>query len=266
MWKSGNRVLRSGAKEVYQKIFRLRKEGKTAREIAEIVVVPEDLGDSQGYYLDKDKGRLTTRLMQTILSRNPRELTGNIEVEGKPVDSGLEAAIDETLLQEVKNTEFPNALKLQKKLGQDFRKQIMNLMPAFRWELEDRIDRSRTQIYFHVNLLKKAGALKERNDGLLQAEGKPFPKTDLWPKMRDGRQSKLRIKILESFPARQSITLIELSQKASISLPAAYYHMRSFEKRGVLIRDEHGKFRLSELGRKIKKELDQRISLDRTAE
>lgn len=240
MWKNGEKVLKPWAKEIYQMVFELRKLGNTVKQIYE----NDDLKK-----ISKSRG-LTKRLIQTILHN--REITGKVEIDGKLVDSGLEVAVSETLFNEVENMDFPNARKLQEDRGKKVRKQIIALMPAWRWELHDKLEKSYAQILHHVNILINAGALKERPDGLLQAEGKPFPEADLWPKMRDGRQSKLRIKLLESLPEGEAVTDTELSQKVGISHPAAYYHLRNFERRGILIKDEYGKLQLSEFGRKIK--------------
>lgn len=264
MWKDGRKMLRPGAKEVYQQVFQLRKERKTTREIAETVIVPEGLRDCRGV---DEKGRVSRFLVETIL-QNSRELTGKTEVDGKPVDSGLEPAVDDALWQEVENMEFPNAVEIYKKMGTDFKKEIMRLVPAFRWELREKTasGKNSLRVSVHVNRLKKSGMLKERDDGLLQRSWEPFPTADTWPKTLNGRQSKARIKVLQALPEEETVTTTQLSQKANISAPAAKYHLLSFEKRGILIRVKYGEYRLSEIGRKIKEEIGSKDIANQKAE
>lgn len=221
-WVNGKKVLRPGAKETYEKIFRMRLGKKSIQEIAKTV----GLGHTTVQRILKDM-----------------RITGKVEVDGKLVDSGYEPAID---LETWKAVQKMRALQRWEKQAEEFKelkRKIMSLTPAYRWELAEKIGVSMARIQAAVKRLIMEGVLKEER-GLLQKSWIAFPEKRVDTRFKI--QSLNRRKVLAALSvAEEGLTFSELKQKTGLIRDTLRSIISGLIRDGF-IQKVNGKFRLSE--------------------
>jgi DNA invertase Pin-like site-specific DNA recombinase len=194
-WVDGKKLLRPGAKEKYEMIFKMRSERNSIEEISKTV----GLGNTT---------------VQRIL--RDRRITGKAEVDGKLVDSGFEPAVDEETWKAVQKKRAPGRAERQAAAFRDLKREIMRLTPAYRWELVEKIHVSRVRIESAVGNLKNEGMVKEER-GLLQKAWMSFPEKRLETRFRV--QSLNRRKVLSVLSsAEEGLTCSELKRKTGFYL------------------------------------------------
>jgi len=120
---------------------------------------------------------------------------------------------------------------------------IKGLMPAYRWQIHEKLKMSRSTVIQYVSRLKKNRVLKERSDGLLQKEEMSFPERVIETKIK--RVSEKRRKILSVFLQREQMSKKELAEKTCISYRVLCERVQDLKNEGFL-KEKDGKLRLSD--------------------
>lgn len=225
-WKDGGRVLKQGGKEKYKEVFRLHTAEKySMKEVADKVKLP--LG--------------TVRRMLT-----DRKVTGKIEVDGKPINSGYESAIDEKTWKQAQTVKVPGYQKKQNE-AKIVEAKIMGSMSCYRWQLREIVSLKPTSIDKIIRRMKnsKPPLINEREDGLLQKAWEPFPQGLV--ATREKRESLKRRRILDVLLKEEGLRLSEIAKKTNIHFNTVTLNIRKLLQE-KLVEEEDGKFRVSEFG------------------
>lgn len=197
-WLDGKRVLKPGAKEIYEKMFQLRKEEKTYAEIADKlnctyrkegtgytpIIITGELDPM--YRLSFSVGTL-----QTLMKNS--KMTGKVKVHGKLVDSGYEPAISMAVWEEAQTKRGPSIQEKRADEAKTLRAKMLACLPAFRWELEEKLKVSGSIVDRNMKRAKSDFLITER-DGLLQRSEVPFPEKTILA--TDRVESEKRMKVL----------------------------------------------------------------------
>jgi len=220
-WRDGKRVLKPGAREMYQEIFRMRLKKETCEKI--------------GY-----KMGLSRQTIEKII--RDRRITGRMEVDGKLVDSGFEQAVDEETWKAAQKVKAQTRAERRAEESRELRQRIMGLMPAFRWELVEKTGASKSRIEHNIGRLKKEKMLKQREDGLLQKAWEPFPER----RVETARKSwsVKRRKILEVLLAEGPLTQAEIAHRTGLPYNNVKWNVRKLISEGLLVR-KNDKFQIS---------------------
>lgn len=172
------------------------------------------------------------------LVKDRRVMGKVIGADGELVESGYEPAIDEKTWQKAQRVKVKIALV---KKAEDVQTRIMHFVPAFRWELAERIGVSRTTIEQNVKRLKEKW-LNERDDGLLQRRWEPFPEKRINTRIRNF--SIKRRKIISILLAESSLTSQQIGKRKIGRINCA---IRSLLNDGI-IEKKNDELQLSEIG------------------
>ena len=182
-WYDGDRVLKPGGREMYQKIFAMRLNREPYDRIGREVGL---------------RGHVVRRLVKD------RRITGRIEVDGKLVDSGYEAAVDEETWKAGQKVKAETRVERLVKQANVFKQKIVALVPAFRWELIEKMNAGKPRIKSHVRKLLREEWLKENKDKLLQRKWEPYPEKVVVT--HDKEESIRRLKILSVLQTKSMCT------------------------------------------------------------
>ena len=103
-------------------------------------------------------------------------------------------------------------MKLTKK--QEAVEKIVDLMPAYRWQIYEKLKMRQPTVQDYLTVLKKKDVLKERPDGLLQKSSLPFPERFVETRLK--RESEKRRRILYVFRQQKEATRKDLREKTGI--------------------------------------------------
>lgn len=212
-WKGGKWVAKPGAKELANKIVDKRLEGKSGATIAKELEISRSLVDK----VLKD-----------------RRVTGTNE---------FESLVDIDKWKRARKVHVPTYQELEQKRSADRKRKIMTHVPAYRWEIREKMGLSKIIVNNLIADLKK-DMLKERDDGLLQRAWEPFPEKVLPTRRRP--ESKRIKKFLELLQTEKKLTLVELRQKTGLSKPGAQRHISRLRKMGVVERPDYWGYRIKD--------------------
>lgn len=221
-WKGGRWVARPGAKEVANKMLDKRLEEKSSAAIAKEL-----------------------KISRTVVDRvlKDRRITGKIiDSNGNCVDSGFEQLADIDKWEKAQKVHVPTFQELEMKRSRQRKQEIMTHVPAYRWEVRERMKLSKNIINTLISDLKRAGMLKEKADGLLTKAWENFPEKVLTTRIRS--ESKRIKKILELLNAEKKMTLVELRQKTGFSEPCVQKHISRLRRMGVVERQDYRGYRI----------------------
>ena len=224
MWLDGKRVLRPGAKEMYQTIFAMRLNKESYEKIGERVGL--------------SGGGINKLIMD-------RRITGQIIVDGKLVDSGFEQAVDQETWKAAQNVKVQTRQEKLAEESRNLRQKIMGLLPAFRWELREKTGASKQAIENNVKKLKREKIVKERDDGLVQKSWEPFPERGV-ETARKG-WSMTRRRILEVLNVEGPLTKPEIAHKTGVAYMTVCRNIPMLVSEGLVSKHKR-KYQLSELG------------------
>jgi len=122
-------------------------------------------------------------------------------------------------------------------------KMIVDCMPAYRWQIQEKLKLSGQTTIAYVKKLKEKDILKEREDCLLQKKESRFPERCIETRFK--HESEKRRKILRSFVDKEEITRKELKWKTGFAYGTLDLHVRKLKLEGYL-EGKNGKFRLSD--------------------
>jgi len=106
---------------------------------------------------------------------------------------------------------------------------IMPCLPAFRWQIQEKLKLSPAVTSGYVQDLKRKDLVEESNDGLLQKKKLPFP--EFVVEMRSRRGSINSLRILNVLPA----SLPEIAEKIQdISREGIVHHLRKLQKKNIV--------------------------------
>jgi DNA-binding MarR family transcriptional regulator/DNA invertase Pin-like site-specific DNA recombinase len=221
-WRDGRRVLKHGAREMFQEIFRMRLNKETCEKIGE-------------------KVGLSRQSVEKLI--RDRRITGRVEVDGKLVDSGFEQAVDEETWKAAQRVRAQTRAERRAEESRVLRQRIMGLMPAFRWELVEKTGVSKSRIEHNVGRLKREKMLKQREDGLLQKAWEPFPER----RVETARKSwsVKRRKILEVLLAEGPLTQAEIAHRTGIPYNNVKWNVPRLVSEGLVLR-RNDKVQISE--------------------
>ena len=132
--------------------------------------------------------------------------------------------------------EFPMRLTKEQK---GFKK-IENLMPAYRWQILERLKMKSTTMHKRVSKMKRMDILRERN-GLLQKVGQPFPERLVETSFK--RTSERRRKVLDILLEEEKMTQKDLAKKTGLNFNTLQWHIRKLINEEFLERKD-GKLQL----------------------
>lgn len=218
-WQDGKKILKPWAKAKYETMFKMRLDKENPKGHNEI-------GKAVGL-----SGRHVMKLMSS------RRITGKEEINGRLVDSGYPPAIDEETWKAAQEVIIRGNQKMAKQ-ARELRKKIMGYLPAFRWQLMEKLKVGRHAVEGNVVKLKEEGYLKERDDGLLQRVWEPFPKRLV--ETRRKSISLLRRKIISVLGSCEKTTT-EIISELSLSKQVALNNLNRLEDDGFveIIRPQH---------------------------
>jgi len=212
-WKDDKWVGKPGAKELAKTIVEMRLQQKSGKAIAKELKI----------------GR---KVVYTVLK--DRRITGTDE---------FESLIDKDLWEAAQKVHVPTYQELEQKRSRERKQQIMAHVPAYRWEIREKIGLSKAIINNLVVELKK-DVLKERADGLLQKAWEPFPDTVLTTRLRS--KSKRIKKILELLHTEKKMKLVELQRKTGFSEPCVQMHISRLRRMGVVERQDYWGYQIKD--------------------
>lgn len=216
-WLDGKQVLRPGAKEAYEEIFRMHLKRVSSTEI----------GKKFGL-----SGSGIRRLIKY------RKITGKIEVQGSLVNSGLEQAIDEKTWERAQKIVPLAGTEWRAEKARKLRSEILMSMPAYRWELEQKLGVSKNTILGNVK--KMVGyELKEREDGLLQMKRDPFPEKRVETRFRT--ESLKRQKILDTLRSEGPLRTSQVAHKIGSRHSTVEYNVNNLIAEGFIKKENKGK-------------------------
>jgi len=212
-WKNGKWVGRPGAKELANKIVDLRLKGKSSAAIAHELEISRTPVDR----VLKDK-----------------RVTG---------DDNFEALVDKDRWERAQEVHVPTFYELEEKRSAERKQKIVTYVPAYRWEIREKMGLTKIVANFLIEVLLK-DMLKERPDGLLQIGCKDFPNKVLATRRKPETQ---RIKkILELLQVEKKMKLVELQQKTGFSEPNIQKHISRLRKMGILEREDYWGYRIKD--------------------
>jgi DNA-binding MarR family transcriptional regulator/DNA invertase Pin-like site-specific DNA recombinase len=214
-WRDGKRVLKQGAREMFQEIFRMRLSKEPCKKIGERMGLPR-------------------QAVEKIIKDS--RITGRMEVDGKLVDSGFEAAVDEEMWKAAQKIRAQTRAERRAEESRELRQRIMGLMPAFRWELVEKTKASESSIEHNVQRLKKEKMLKQREDGLLQKAWEPFPEKHVETARKSW--SAKRRRILELLNAEGPLTPAEIAHKTGINYRSVLWNVRKLISEGFVSKEK----------------------------
>lgn len=230
-WKGGSDydwVAKLGAKKIAKTTIRLRKKKKSLRAIRQAMM-------KEGYTVCAETIR---RILRDI------RVTGQMrDKDGNLADSRFEPLVDLKEWEAAQKVEVPDAPQLKQDKGTRYRKRIIKMLPAYRWEIIEVMGLSRGFVEFLVNSLKKGGAAEEK-EGLLQSSAKGFPKNTLSrpSKLRSLRRAKILSLLLKGEKNRE-----ELREGASIANANTFSsELFSLTKMGVIERAGYNRYKIKD--------------------
>jgi hypothetical protein len=213
-WLDGKRVLKPGAKEAYKEIFQMHRKRMSSTEIG------------------KKFGLSGSGIRKLIKNR---KITGKMEVHGRLVDSGFEQAIDEKTWERAQKVEPLAGTEWRVEKARKLRSEILTYMPAYRWELEEKLGASKNSII--ANVKKMVGyELKERDDGLLQIKRDPFPEKRVETRFR--KESLKRRKILNILRNEGPFTTSEIARKMGSRCSTIEYNVNNLIADGFIKKEK----------------------------
>ena len=238
--RSGKWMAKPGAKKITKAIVRLRKNKKSLQVIMEALM-------KMGF-------KVGTETIRKIL-RDMR-ITGKMfDKDGNLVDSGFEELVPLKDWEAARRVKVPDVTKIKRDRGTKYRKTMLRIVPACRWEIIEIMGLSRGFVEFLVKDLKKSGALEERA-GFLQSSSKSFPKTTLSTpsKARSQRRAKMLSLLLESEKSRE-----ELRLRANIINKNTFAsELFELQKTGVIERVGYNRYKIKDgWVKRVKKWLSQ---------
>ena len=198
----------------------------------------------------EDKGSVTRAKVLSYISCYRPELREKIpEISRSYLDDIIQKMKRNKILQERRDgllyfygsppclKDFPMKLTREQKAL----KKIEDFMPAYRWQIREKLKLKKPLVTKYVDKWKKMKILKERQeDHLLQKSELPFPVRLVETRFK--RASERRRKIL-SFIGKKGITKKELIHKTRFNAVTLNYHVQKLKTEGFL-EETNGKLRI----------------------
>lgn len=234
-WLDDKQVLKPGMKEIYARIFDLRKKKRTHLEIVEEI--------KETFKEIVDELSFSRRVVSKMFKEE--KITGKIEVDGEFVDSGYEQAIDRKTWDDVQKLKVPTGPEKIAQKREERKAKVLNYVPAYLWELIEKLGVTHDTVHEYTQELMPF-YLKKREDGLFQKIWEPYPERRLEKRVKSLALKRIRIvKLLRS--KREGLTLKEISHETNIPYSNTAHVANGLFKDGFVERKEN-KVRLSEIG------------------
>jgi len=205
-WKDGKWVARPGAKELASKIVQKRLEQKSGATIAGELEISRSVVDK----VLKD-----------------RRVTG---------DSDFEQLVPRQIWDEAQKKHVPTFQEFEEERSRQRKQQIMSQLPAYRWEIREKLGLSKIVVNSLIEDLKE-DMIQERADGLLARAWEIFPEKVL-AKRHKGATKAVK-KVLEVLQSEGKMTRGDLIKKTGFSEPYIQMLLTRMRRMGVIERQDY---------------------------